>query len=85
MNEAAFDIPTFNARVDQLDQLTTSQFLALRSLSNQLQQHVKEKMEAQRELKNIDKQPAMNVCQPGAYSGEPVAMNCAAQILPAGY
>lgn len=84
VNEAAFDIPTFNARVDELDQLTTSQFLALRSLSNQLQKHVKEKMDAQRELKNIDKQPAIHVCQPGAYSGEPVAMNCAAQSSAAG-
>jgi len=83
--EAAFAIPTFNRQIDELDHLTTSQFLALRSLSNLLHKHMKEKIAAQRELKDIDKQPTFEVCRPSADSGEPVAMSCGAGRIPTGY
>ena len=82
VNETAIDMPIFFGWLDQFDHLTTSQFLALRSLSNVLHKHVKEKAAAQRELKDIDKQPAFEVCRSSADSGEPVAMSCGAGIIP---
>jgi hypothetical protein len=78
-------ITTFNERIDQLDHLTTSQLLALRSLSNPLHEHVKEKIAAERELKDIDKLPAFEVCRPSADSRAPVAMSCGAGSIPTGY
>jgi chemotaxis protein CheY-P-specific phosphatase CheC len=84
-NETAIDMPIFTDWLDRFDHLTTSQFLALRSLSNLLHEHVKEKIAAQRELEDIDKQPAFEVCRPSADSGRPVAMSCGAARIPTGY
>ncbi len=77
VNEAAFDMPVFNKRIGQLNQLTAAQFIALRSLSTRLVKDVRARNEASRELNGLDQQPAMDVCQmPGNPAGVPVAVNC---------
>lgn len=77
VNEAAFDMPVFNRRLDQLNQLTAVQFVALRELSARLVKDVRAGNDARRGLRQLDQQPAIDVCNtPADLSGVPVAMNC---------
>jgi hypothetical protein len=62
VNEAAFDVPVFQAEVNSLAKLTEQRLRNLRVLSTRLQADVRAKSDASKELAGIDQRPADGAC-----------------------